>query len=51
VDETDMTAAPKGPARPTERFNARSIERLFSGFGGVKFYMTRDSLQEVLIRR
>lgn len=46
-----MKAAPKPPARPVEPFNARAIERLFSGFSSVKFYMTRDSLQEVLIRR
>jgi hypothetical protein len=51
VDESIVTAAPKPPVRAVERFNARSIENLFSGFGGVKFYVTRDSLQEVLIRR
>ncbi|MBE0658482.1 MAG: hypothetical protein IH602_12395 [Bryobacteraceae bacterium] len=46
-----IKATPKPPARPAEPFNARAIEKLFSGFSGVKFYMTRDSLQEVLIRR
>ncbi len=51
TDEACLTATPKPPARPVGKYNARAIERLFSGFGGVKFYMTRDSLQEVLIRR
>jgi len=51
TDEAYLTATPKPPARQVGKYNARAIERLFSGFGGVKFYMTRDSLQEVLIRR
>jgi hypothetical protein len=46
-----IQATPKPPARPAEPFNARAIEKLFSEFSSVKFYMTRDSLQEVLIRR
>jgi hypothetical protein len=50
-DSAEIIATPKGAARLAERFNARAIERLFSGFGSVKFYMTRDSQQEVLIRR
>lgn len=46
-----ISAVSKPPARPVEPFNARAIEKLFSDFASVKFYMTRDSLQEVLIRR
>lgn len=46
-----LVTAPRPPARTVETFNARSIEKLFSEFSSVKFYMTRDSLQEVLIRR
>jgi hypothetical protein len=51
TDEGGLTAMPRPPERPAGKFNARAIERLFGGFGSVKFYMTRDSLQEVLIRR
>ncbi len=51
TDEECLKATPKPPARPVGKYNARAIERLFTGFAGVKFYMTRDSLQEVLIRR
>jgi hypothetical protein len=46
-----IAAAPRPPARPVEPFNARAIEKLFADFSSVKFYMTRDSVQEVLIRR
>lgn len=51
TDQGGLTAIPKPPARPAGKYNARAIERLFAGFSSVKFYMTRDSLQEVLIRR
>ena len=51
TDQGGLTATPKPPARPAGKYNARAIERLFTGFASVKFYMTRDSLQEVLIRR
>lgn len=46
-----VVARPRSQGRQIERFNARAIERLFAKFGSVKFYVTRDSLQEVLIRR
>ncbi|MBA3975584.1 MAG: hypothetical protein C0504_15360 [Candidatus Solibacter sp.] len=46
-----IQAAPRPSVLPVEPFNARAIERTFASFAGVKFYMTRDSLQEVLIRR
>jgi hypothetical protein len=46
-----ITTSPRLPSRPVQQFNARAIEKLFSNFSSVKFYMTRDSLQEVLIRR
>ena len=51
TDEGGLTATPRPPARGAGKFNARAIEKLFADFASVKFYMTRDSLQEVLIRR
>jgi hypothetical protein len=51
TDQGGLTAMPRPPARPAVKYNARAIEKLFGGFASVKFYMTRDSLQEVLIRR
>ena len=32
-------------------YNARSIQKLFQGFSEVKFFVSRESLQEVLVRR
>lgn len=51
LSDSAVLTRPRPPGRPIERFNARSIEKLFSRFSSVKFYVTRDSLQEVLIRR
>jgi hypothetical protein len=51
LDRGSMILKPKEPARPVHRFNARSIEKLFHGFREVKFFMTRESVQEVVVRR
>jgi hypothetical protein len=37
--------------RPTETYNPRSIHHLFEHFGEVRFFVSRESLQEVIIRR
>ncbi len=37
--------------RPAQRFNNRSVERLFHSFQSVKFFLTRDHLREVIVRR
>jgi len=41
----------KNYRRPVEVFNNRGIERLFEQFESVKFFLTRDKLREVIIRR
>jgi len=51
AEGSDVAATPRPPARTIEKYSPRTIERLFSGFGSVKFYVTRDSIQEVLVRR
>lgn len=51
LGDSFVKAVPRPPLRPVERFNPRTVERLFSGFGSLKFFVTRDSLQEVLVRR
>lgn len=38
-------------ARPFRPFSTRAVERLFRDFESVKFYLTRDNLQEVIVRR
>jgi hypothetical protein len=37
--------------RPMETFNPRTIHKLFNNYGEVRFFVSRESLQEVLIRR
>jgi hypothetical protein len=37
--------------RPMETFNPRTIHKLFNSYGEVRFFVSRESLQEVLIRR
>lgn len=50
-DRNHFITRQRGLARPLQPFNARAIERLFSRFASVKFFMTRDSVQEVVVRR
>ena|SRR5580698_7784923 len=43
--------APRGRRRPAQIFNNRSLEKLFQDFQSVKFFLTRDHLREVIVRR
>jgi hypothetical protein len=42
---------PRGAPQRVHNFNNRSIEKLFKSASSVKFFLTRDNLREVLIRR
>jgi hypothetical protein len=46
-----ITLSPRGRRRPAQFFNNRSLEKLFSDFESVKFFLTRDHLREVIVRR
>jgi SAM-dependent methyltransferase len=37
--------------RPAQFFNNRAVEKLFEGFEAVKFFLTRDALREVIVKR
>jgi hypothetical protein len=37
--------------RPVQRFNNRGVEKLFQRFQSVKFFLARDNLREVVVRR
>jgi hypothetical protein len=37
--------------RPAHRFNNRGVEKLFQRFQSVKFFLARDNLREVVVRR
>jgi Methyltransferase domain len=50
-DHHTIQMAPRGRRRPAQIFNNRSLERLFQDFQSVKFFLTRDHLREVIVRR
>jgi hypothetical protein len=50
-DMNRMLLVQKGTRTPAQFFNNRSLEKLFSQFESVKFFLTRESLREVIIRR
>jgi hypothetical protein len=41
----------KGFRATAQSFNNRGLEKLFSKFESVKFFLTRESLREVIVRR
>lgn len=51
VDDRHLTLRPRTAPRPFQAFTPRTIERLFQNFHSIKFFMTRESIQEVIARR
>ena len=51
VDNKTVQIVPKGKRRPAQFFNNRALEKLFQRFNSVKFFLTRDNLREVIVRR
>jgi hypothetical protein len=51
VDGQTLQMHEQPPARRMQTFNPRTIQRLFQSYREVKFFVSRESLQEVLIRR
>lgn len=50
-DRGGLMLAQKGNRIPAQVFNNRAIERLFARFESVKFFLTKESLREVIVRR
>ena len=50
-DSRTLDLAPGIARRPAQMFNNRGIEKLFQDFASVKFFLTRDHLREVLVKR
>ncbi|MGQ9633463.1 MAG: hypothetical protein ACUVXB_04385 [Bryobacteraceae bacterium] len=46
-----LHVTPKGWRQPAQAFNNRAIEKLFRHFHSVKFFLARDHLREVIVRR
>ena len=50
-DHHSILLQPRGERVPAQYFNNRDLERLFQEFASVKFFLTRDRLREVIVRR
>lgn len=51
ADGAALQIHPVGGVRPLRGYSTRSIEKMFQSFDSLKFYLTRESLQEVIVRR
>lgn len=51
LDQRRLQVAPRGNRRPIVTFTARGIEKFFRRFQALKFFLTRDNLQEIIARR
>jgi hypothetical protein len=51
LDHKTISLVSRGERTPAQLFNNRTIERLFARFNGIKFFLARDNLREVLVRR
>ena len=50
-DSKTLLVADRGPRLPEQVFNNRSLEKLFQNFESLKFFLARDKLREVIVRR
>jgi hypothetical protein len=50
-DSKTLLVADRGPRQPEQVFNNRSLEKLFQNFESLKFFLARDKLREVIVRR
>ncbi|HTS77207.1 MAG TPA: class I SAM-dependent methyltransferase [Bryobacteraceae bacterium] len=50
-DHRTISLQSRGRRKPAQFFNNRSLEKLFREFDSVKFFLTRDHLREVIVRR
>lgn len=51
VDRRTVSTTAQGRVRPIRFLTNRAIEQLFAGFTAIKFFVTRDHLREVIVRR
>ena len=51
ADHKTILLQARGRRRPAQFFNNRSLEKLFQDFESVKFFLTRDHLREVIVRK
>lgn len=51
VEPKVLSLTPRGQRKAAQYFNNRTLEKLFHKFDSVKFFLTRDHLREVIVRR
>jgi hypothetical protein len=51
LDEKTLRLVSRGERAPAQFFNNRSLEKIFQNFQSVKFFLTRDHLREVIVKR
>jgi hypothetical protein len=51
ADAKTLLLTPRSQRPPSQHFSSRSLEKLFSRYQQIKFFLTRDSLREVLVKR
>lgn len=51
ADGKSITLTERGMRTSGQMFNNRNLEKLFGKFDSVKFFLTRDNLREVIVRR
>lgn len=51
IDSKTIQTATRTTVRPTQFYSNRAVEKLFQNFQSVKFFLTRDHLREVIVRR
>ena len=50
-DQRNLLLSPRGVRKRAQFFNNRGLEKLFQRFDSIKFFLTRDNLREVIVRR
>jgi hypothetical protein len=50
-DKRTIQMVSRSQRKPAQIFNNRNLEKLFQDFDSVKFFLTRDRLREVIVRR
>jgi hypothetical protein len=51
ADAKTLLLTPRCQRPPSQHFTTRSLEKLFARYQQVKFFLTRDNIREVLVRR
>jgi hypothetical protein len=51
IDNKTIVLSERGARPAAQVFNNRNLEKLFGKFESVKFFLTRESLREVIVRR